>query len=705
MANSLEELERELRTPLTLGSSPIPQPGLKIGPSQEDTAKFVWDMLLKINETAQKAPVMPGVTLGQAREDIIQPGMGQVALAKDYWRKKNKEIQEDTDVDSALQMFLADTGVDLFEMTPSTEAQLAFEAATELVPVAKLLAFIPPGLLKKLTKAIDVDEFAKVAKEIAEKSPPIKKLIALADGDVDVLKPLVLQARRQPHVRVHAGPVKFTGDEIDLRKAGGGSGGDLMGQGLYGTEKPKELTQVTQGYLDSLDFRKAQGNPEWPTFAREAKKQLIQEQDAAKTFVPEPGDINQRALQLWKDKYPDEVAALSEFTQPIGSIPYVTDQTKLTPVQAKAMYNAMPGVLRGMGLKDDAVERVMYRVHDPHARGPAGRLLNDAGSIRATDSDPDMFINSMNIALAEELGPTAMKGKAGRNLLNRLRMEIGYDELEYPSGQVFEAARGHRNYLMTRPETLRSIPPDEPLIGRRNYEGAERDELYNLFGDQASKKRALIDQADYWDRKARERGKEYHRFAMMHRHVGRAQPGFEMRVHESTLRDMGLDPKDFPESVLDDFIGADKYEGYHDWPVDYEALQRWGDKVGHKYDYGDPVFEWEAANNAIAEFKANWGEQGGIAKNALGRLIRGVDAPDRSALDAFEKSVDPIYKELRENALEVGDQESLTLYFEMVPLSIRNAWAKLEDVAGIERVGKTSDETFEQMLAKIRDTE
>jgi len=678
---------------------------LEIGPSYEKTQEALI-AFLRAGAQGVKRVQETEAELGTHALDRygVTPILKKIQTAKDKAAEMNQEMQDDVDADNATKMWLAQSGVDLFDWVPSTNVDLQIEVAAELVPLAKIMAFLPPVLVKRLTKAIDVGNFKKVVKELAEESPPIRQLLKLAEGDEEILVPLLEQARTKPHQRVHAGPVKFSGDEIDLRKAGGGSGGDLMGQGLYETEKPKVVTKVTEGYLDNINFNKAQADDKWGAWVREARKEV--EDQFGLTIVTARAEgqelayknmVNKRALDKWKAANPDDAAQLSQFSAPAGSIPYVTDVTELTPVQAKAMYNALPNALRGLGLDDEAVERVMLRVHNPHNE-LRGKLLNPSGSIRATDKNPDLFMNSMDSALGAEIGPIAAKGKVGRNLINRLRMDIGYDELEYPSGQVFEKAQGHRNFLTTRPEILGTGKLDEPIIGRENYTGAEQRELLDAMGpDVAIEKRVLQDKIDFWDGKVRRhKSQEYTNFGIMHRMVGNAPQGRVIRVQGSVLRQMGLEPTHYPRSRTHDLGFGDYEDDMFEWPVDHDVITAWGKKVGYKPGVdGDPIYELDKAHWNLEEYTAEWGVRGGKAKNALGRLTRGRDIPEarviadpvkktapekfKSAeLKQFEKNVDPIYRELRENAEQIGDQESLSMYVDNVPLGIRQAWAKLE---------------------------
>lgn len=733
---------------------------LEIGPSYEKTQEALIAFLRAGAQGVKRVQETEAELSTHALDRYgVTPILKKIQTAKDKAAEMNQELQDDVDADNATKMWLAQSGVDLFDWVPSTNVDLQIEVAAELVPLAKIMAFLPPVLIKRLTKAIDVGNFKKVVKELAEESPPIRQLLKLAEGDEEILVPLLEQARTKPHVRVHAGPVKFTGDEIDMRKAGGGSGGDLMGQGLYETEKPKVLTKVTEGYLDNINFNKAQADDKWGAWVREAKKEL--EDQLGLTIVTARAEgqelayknmLNKRALDKWKAANPDDAAQLSQFSAPAGSIPYVTDVTELTPVQAKAMYNALPNALRGLGLDDEAVERVMLRVHNPHNE-LRGTLLNPSGSIRATDKNPDLFMNSMDSALGAEIGPIAAKGKVGRNLINRLRMDIGYDELEYPSGQVFEKAQGHRNFLTTRPEILGTGKLDEPIIGRENYTGAEQRELLDAMGpDVAIEKRVLQDKIDFWDGKVRRhKSQEYTNFGIMHRMVGNAPQGRVIRVQGSVLRQMGLVPTHYPRSRTHDLGFGDYEDDMFEWPVDHDVITAWGKKVGYKPGVdGDPIYELDKAHWNLEEYTAEWGVRGGQAKNALGRLTRGRDiqtaemiaaevrsleqqlaahrrkagnpnargpeyrdpvdretalilekyladararvpdvpktpvkktAPEKfksAELKQFEKNVDPIYRELRENAEQIGDQESLSMYVDNVPLGIRQAWAKLE---------------------------
>lgn len=660
------------------------KPGpFQIGPDQEEVTEFIFSNLLKAaNDTYQNANIL-GLSPETINEDILQPTYDKIKFAKEYWRDVVEDMKlgemQDEDEYNVLKTFLAESGSDLLDaFVPESNLDLAMEVGEELVPYAKLFAFIPPGMLRRLTKAIDAGDLKRVATKLAETSPPIRKLIELADGDTSILEPLVRAARREPHVTVHASPVRFTGDEIDLSHAGSGAGGDMMGQGLYRTQR---ASGVDSGYAYDFDIQAASSSKDWPDYmarateeAREAAAQRVAAETRKKNLPDDEiveiimegetthADITKRAVELWKLDNPEGGGKILEFTSQPGTTPYITDQTRLTPVQKQAMFNDMPLVLAEIGFEPDEIAEIMAKVK---RGGTEGRptMKNPTGMIGKTDTDPDEFMTFMSEVIRKKY--PAAKGTVGKDFLNRLRMDIGYDEFEYPSGQIYTQAQGHRNYLTTRPEIHTSKPIGEPRIGRQPMAG-EGDLSYRNFKE-------ALDAANVAE-------KELYKRAINTTGISGRDMGehfMDWSVGEAFIRDYEPDSINLGEDYIREVLGKHGHEARFDQLVaDLEAGDVSKDTLLMEWDnYYDDIIRQEAdADDAIPglwkEYKSVRGQMDALERDLartfgnspegalVSRMVRGQDAtpvrpePERPRtpetdefLETLRESLEEVYGE------------------------------------------------------------
>lgn len=476
-----DKVERPQGIPLTLGQSPVPQPGLQIGPSQEQTAQFVWDLMLKMNQAAQATPVMPGVTLGQARTGIVQPAMEQVKLSSDFWEKAAQKISDEAEGDDALKMFLADTGVDLFEMLPQTEGELAFEVVSEALPIAKMLAFLPPNLVKKILKVGGKN----LSPDTLKKHPAVKKLVEMA-GTPNILDDLAEHSLKEPDLRFHTSNREFTGDEIDLAKfSDTGAGGNFQGKAFYQTKGEaiqrgyeewitfKEIVKENEGLKPFLDdarklYENAEGYiPKQPKLEDYVGKMDRLEEDQA-TWITQQNIIQRKAVQLAREARP-ELAKTLPFTAQPGTV-----QISLEEGPSPAMIEGMRTSLQRMAknLPDQANQEVLEEIalHQPN----------------------EVFRNRDRLVQqVQAVVPNRDPAKA-HDIVNKMLKDIGVDEMSYPSGTMI-GDQGFRNIATFEPEVLKSkplenviggvsdMPTTQAIIDRLREVGFEIDEFGNVI--------------------------------------------------------------------------------------------------------------------------------------------------------------------------------------------------------------------------------
>ena len=124
-----------------------------------------------------------GIELDEEVEQGPQVVFEAIKNAKDWGADKVAEMDAEEMLDeddyNVLKMFLAESGKDIFQMTPESKGEVAMEIAEEAFPIANLLpliAALPPGGVRKaLMKALD-SKILQGRKEIDELTSTMKRI-------------------------------------------------------------------------------------------------------------------------------------------------------------------------------------------------------------------------------------------------------------------------------------------------------------------------------------------------------------------------------------------------------------------------------------------------------------------------------------------------------------------------------------------------
>ena len=374
--------------------------------------------------------------------------------------------------------FMAETGADLAEFIPESNLGVAAEGLEELVPMMKLMAFLPPAVYRPLLKEISGDVvskgFKRVAMDQARKSPVLQD--ALNRYGFRWLHDVVKLTKDVPETSWHGGAKHIAPDEIDLNFARSGAGADMQGQGLYSNTGDRSKYDYT---FAAIQKAIQEGKIDWKLYTEPAKKELIAElgdefiyrnpsfdnsvlpgdMDARyRKYLDQQEEITQRAVKRAVED-PDVPGAISEFTSAPGTAEISYDEP-------------LPKGL-DRAVRDNVIE-IIDELEPIIGKRQAAHIRNRMTNTRSRESIG-------NLAAALELPSVNDPGKVyvgpdlAYTILNRALRDAGIDQLSVPTGRFTPGYEGHKNLITNQPAVFND--PTEvvlrgPDVSQRDVEDA-----------------------------------------------------------------------------------------------------------------------------------------------------------------------------------------------------------------------------------------
>jgi hypothetical protein len=673
---------------------------LQIGPSREKTEEAIIRLLTAVDaQTSKLAKGAGEIAFDPIQRHTVEPLLKKIDTYQEKAQEKNRKLQEDVDEDNALKMFLASSGTDIFEMLPSDESELAVEIATELIPIGKvlgpLMALLPPGGVKKALMS-NIDDAIKrvrrtspadVAKVRIKKLETHKKNLEQGvprvfreKGSVDADD--ILQIRREvddlPETLYHVTTEK-RGLEMDPMIYGMGSEIEGLrgagGAGSPGISTVADLPSAVNLKRELSRIRALQQSKkitDWDVFW----KRISREDKASGVFDADSVDEGIRSAREYLD------IELKHIRERGERDPNIDFNRLIQKAQAGALANYR-GVRGGDPLifGDDLVKSKFEILAFPTEDIPPGalveRLSDSVGTEFRVHSDVPISLTDSRLRLRRMFGSKAhleepsnpfrakfeTEDKMVQSIIDEINepFEIGKKGTQGfdPNGGPLVQVDGiHHQLSLDEWEDFTALPLE---LKEAAYEMLQNEvtvdsmrealEMIYLKNPELSPY-VIVAKGRYkgskkaWDKFDQLPANQQTEVIELHRMEGNEYIDDAVNTHMDYVQG-NITEGEKIESLMGDLK---KMEA--EVPKEIEILDLDDGIASADFDEFDDLLTQSATKADLLEA--------------------------RMKLQDFEATVDPIYKELRENVKLIGDQESISTYADNVPLPIRNKWHELE---------------------------